>query len=66
MSKQQRRVDDLYRELVRKLALVRHGTITLVVQDGHVVQIDVTVKERFSTPFAVGALEARPEALEVS
>ena len=34
-------------ELLKAIRRVRHGTVTLSVQDGKVVQLDVTEKKRF-------------------
>jgi hypothetical protein len=34
-------------EVLRALRRVRHGTVSLAVQDGKVVQLDVTEKRRF-------------------
>lgn len=38
--------DEVRAELARALAQIRHGSITLVVQDGRVIQIDFTHKVR--------------------
>lgn len=39
---------DALSEVQRALAGLRHGTVTLVVQDGHVVQVETTSKVRFA------------------
>ena len=39
-------LDDVVDELRRALADIRHGSVTLIVQDGRVVQIDTTQKLR--------------------
>jgi hypothetical protein len=38
--------DDALREVLRLLATIRYGSITLTVQDGRVVQIEATHKLR--------------------
>ncbi len=37
------------REVLAALRSVRHGTVTLVIQDRRVVQLDCTEKRRFTT-----------------
>jgi hypothetical protein len=39
---------DALSEVQRALAELRHGTVTLVVQDGRVVQVETTSKVRFA------------------
>jgi hypothetical protein len=41
-------LDDVVDELRRMLAEIRHGSVTLIVQDGRVVQIDATHKLRLT------------------
>jgi hypothetical protein len=43
-----RGVDAVLDELRRLLADIRHGSVTLIVQDGHVIQIDATRKVRLA------------------
>ena len=40
-------LDEVVDELRRVLGEIRHGSVTLIVQDGRVVQIDATQKLRF-------------------
>ena len=40
-------LDSVVEELRRTLATIRHGSVTLIVQDGRIVQIDTTQKVRF-------------------
>lgn len=40
-------LDELLLELRQLLAQIQHGSVTLIVQDGQVVQIDTTTKRRF-------------------
>jgi hypothetical protein len=42
-------LDDVVEELRRVLAGIRHGSVTLIVQDGRIVQIDATRKVRLET-----------------
>ena len=39
-------LDSVVEELRRALATIRHGSVTLIVQDGRIVQIDTTQKVR--------------------
>ena len=41
-------LDEVVGELRRVLAGIQHGSVTLIVQDGRVVQIDATQKLRFT------------------
>jgi hypothetical protein len=41
-------IEEVADELRRALERVRHGSITLIVQDGRVVQIDTTTKLRLA------------------
>jgi hypothetical protein len=43
-----RGMDAVLDELRRLLAEIRHGSVTLIVQDGHVIQIDATRKLRLA------------------
>jgi hypothetical protein len=43
-------LDEVVGELRRVLAGIQHGSVTLIVQDGRVVQIDATQKLRFTGP----------------
>ncbi len=43
-----RGIDGVLEELRRLLAEIRHGSVTLIVQDGHVIQIDATRKLRLT------------------
>ena len=45
-------------ELRRALATIRHGSVTLIVQDGRIVQIDTTQKVRFERRRAAGGAPA--------
>ena len=47
-------LDNVVEELRRALATIRHGSVTLIVQDGRVVQIDTTQKMRFERRRAAG------------
>ena len=42
--------DELERQLREALRAIRFGTVTLVVQDGHVIQIDRNEKIRLKRP----------------
>ncbi len=46
--------DAVVEELRRVLATVRHGSVTLIVQDGRIVQIDTTQKMRVEPRGAAG------------
>jgi len=39
---------DLERQVREALKVIRYGTVTLVIQDGHVIQIDKSEKIRLS------------------
>ncbi len=47
-------LDGVVEELRRALATIRHGSVTLIVQDGRIVQIDTTQKVRFERRRAAG------------
>ena len=47
-------LDNVVEELRRALATIRHGSVTLIVQDGRIVQIDTTQKVRFERQRAAG------------
>ena len=47
-------LDNVVEELRRALATIRHGSVTLIVQDGRIVQIDTTQKVRFERRRAAG------------
>ena len=49
-------LDNVVEELRRALATIRHGSVTLIVQDGRVVQIDTTQKVRFERRRAAGGV----------
>ena len=42
--------DELERQLREALRAIRFGTVTLVIQDGHVIQIDRSEKIRLKRP----------------
>ena len=52
-------LDSVVEELRRALASIRHGSVTLIVQDGRVVQIDTTQKVRFERRRAAGGAPGR-------
>ncbi len=48
-------LDNVVEELRRALATIRHGSVTLIVQDGRIVQIDTTQKLRLERRAAGGS-----------
>ncbi len=48
-------LDTVVEELRRALATIRHGSVTLIVQDGRIVQIDTTQKLRLERRAAGGS-----------
>ncbi len=48
-------LDGVVEELRRALATIRHGSVTLIVQDGRIVQIDTTQKLRLERRAAGGS-----------
>jgi hypothetical protein len=52
-------LDDVVEELRRVLAGIRHGSVTLIVQDGRIVQIDATRKVRLAMGRSTSARAAR-------
>ena len=53
------RIVDEIEELRRALATIRHGSVTLIVQDGRIVQIDTTQKVRLERRRAVAGPTGR-------
>jgi len=51
--------DAVVEELRRVLATVRHGSVTLIVQDGRIVQIDTTQKMRVEPRNTPGSASRR-------
>jgi hypothetical protein len=54
-------LDDVVAEIRRALAEIRHGSVTLIVQDGRVIQIDATRKVRFGGRSPVARRAGRAE-----
>ena len=52
-------LDNVVEELRRALATIRHGSVTLIVQDGRIVQIDTTQKVRLERRRAAAGPAAR-------
>ena len=52
-------LDTVVEELRRALATIRHGSVTLIVQDGRIVQIDTTQKVRLERRRAAGGSQGR-------
>jgi hypothetical protein len=50
-------IDEILYELRRVLADIEHGSVTLIVQDGRVVQIDATRKLRLAQRRSVSPLK---------
>lgn len=46
LSKQQGNIDETLESIKEMLKSIQYGTITLVIQDGHIVQIDKNEKIR--------------------
>ena len=51
--------DNVVEELKRALATIHHGSVTLIVQDGRIVQIDTTQKVRLERQRSAGGPNGR-------